>query len=827
MKISYNWLKQYIKIDLPAAEVGRLLTDCGLEVEGIEKYESIKGGLKGFVIGEVVEKTKHPNADKLSLTKVNTGSEKLLSIVCGAPNVEAGQKVVVAIEGTKIFSPKGEFEIKKSKIRGEFSEGMICAEDELGTGTSHEGIIVLDNSAKTGTPAKEYFNVYEDEVFEIGLTPNRADATSHIGVARDLSAVLKTLNFRNSKSVEEFDIKYPSVDNFKIDNEEKKIEVVIEDAEACPRYSGITITGVEIKESPEWLKNYMKAIGLNPINNIVDITNYILHEFGQPLHAFDADEIKGNKVIVKKLAQGTKFITLDGVERQLSKNDLMICNATEPMCIGGVYGGLHSGITEKTKNIFLESAYFNPMSIRRSSKLHNLRTDAAFRFEKGTDPNNTVYAMKRAIMLMKELGGGKISSDIVDVYPAKIENFKVELRYKFFEEFVGQMLDKNLIKNILSYLDIRIISENNQGLVLSVPPFRVDVQREVDVIEEILRIYGFNNIPLPDFLRSSLTFAEKPDKEKLQNTVSDYLSANGFNEIMCNSLTNADYVEKLETLKSENNVVIQNPLSKELNVLRQTLLFSGLEAVAYNQNRQNADVKLYEFGKTYHNLNNPKIKTLENYSEFKNLSVLVTGRKQSENWNTTDEKVDFYFIKNIVTNILKRVGLSGYSIEIKNSKQDIYNNQATIKFKGKAEELTIAEFGSLSKKITEIFDIRNEVLFAEIKWEKLLELVKNSKTEFAELPRFPEVRRDLALLLDKNIQFEKIEKIAFETEKKLLKEVNLFDIYEGDKLPEGKKSYAVSYILQDKEKTLLDNEIEKVMDNLVKAYQQQINAAIR
>ncbi|MFA6923336.1 MAG: phenylalanine--tRNA ligase subunit beta [Bacteroidales bacterium] len=827
MKISYNWLKQYLKINLPAIEVAKLLTDCGLEVEGIEKYESIKGGLKGFVVGEVVEKIKHPNADKLSLTKVNVGSENLLSIVCGAPNVEAGQKVIVALEGTKVFSPKGEFEIRKSKIRGELSEGMICAEDELGTGNSHEGIIVLAHSAKIGAPAKEYFNVYEDETFEIGLTPNRADATSHMGVARDLSAVLKTLNFRNAKNVECFDVKYPSVENFKIDNEDKKIEVIIEDTEACPRYSGITITGVEIKESPEWLKNYMKAIGLNPINNIVDITNFILHEFGQPLHAFDADEIKGNKVIIKKLAEGTKFTTLDGVERQLSANDLMICNETEPMCIGGVYGGLHSGITGKTKNIFLESAYFKPVSIRKTSKLHNLRTDAAFRFEKGTDPNNTVYAIKRAILLMKELAGGKISSDIVDIYPKKIENFKVELKYKFFENFVGQMLHKNLIKNILSYLDIKTISENNEGLILSVPLFRVDVQREVDIIEEILRIYGLNNIELPNFLRSSLTFSEKPDKEKLQNVISDYLSSNGFNEIMCNSLTNAGYIEKQETLKSENNVVIQNPLSNELNVLRQTLLFSGLEAIEYNQNRQNPDLKFYEFGKTYHNFKNQKVKTSENFSEFKNLSILITGRKQRENWKTTYEKVDFYFLKNIVTNILKRVGLSEYSIEIKNSKTDIYNNRAIIKVKGKPEESVIAEFGTLSKKITEIFAIKNEVLFAEIKWDKLLELAKNNKTEFDELPRFPEVRRDLALLLDENIQFEKIEKIAFDTEKKLLKEVNLFDIYEGDKLPKGKKSYAVSYILQDKEKTLSDNEIEKVMNNLVKAYQQQINATIR
>ena len=827
MKISYNWLKQYLKIETPSLEVSKLLTDCGLEVEGVEKYESLKGGLKGFVIGEVIEKSKHPNADKLSLTKVNVGGERLLDIVCGAPNVEVGQKVVVATEGTTIYSDKGNFEIKKSKIRGEASEGMICAEDELGMGTSHAGILVLENSAVVGTPAKDYFNIYEDEIFEIGLTPNRSDATSHIGVARDLSAVLKTINFRNSKPIDGFDLKYPSVENFKIDNNDKKIDIIVEDTESCIRYSGLTITDIEVKESPEWLKNWLKAIGLNPINNIVDITNFILHELGQPLHAFDADEIKGNKVIVKKLNQGTNFVTLDNTERELSSGDLMICNVEEPMCIGGVYGGLKSGVSDKTKNIFLESACFSPVSIRKTSKFHGLKTDASFRFERGTDPNMPVYALKRAAMLICEVCGGKISSEIIDVYPNKIENFKVEINYNHIERFVGQAIEKEVIKNILKYLSIEIISETSEGLVLSVPPYRVDVKRDVDIIEDILRIYGYNNIKLPDFVRSSITFADKPNKEKLQNTISDYLASIGLFEIMCNSLSSGDYVESLKTLNKDNNVKIQNPLSKELNVMRQTLLFGGLETIAYNQNRQNPDLKIFEFGKTYHFSNNPNNKNLENYTENKQLSIFATGLIQKESWDSNNENVNFFYLKNIVLNILKRVGISGYSIVLENSKDDIFENQAIIKVKSQGKDLEIADFGLLSKKLLKQFDIKNDVIYADIAWDSLIELSALAKIKHKELPKFPEVRRDLALLIDKNISFENIEKIAFKEEKQYLKSVNLFDIYEGDKLPSGKKSYAVSFILQDTEKTFADNQIDKIMEKLVKAYEKELGATLR
>jgi phenylalanyl-tRNA synthetase beta chain len=607
MKISYNWLKDFIKTDLAPESLGKLLTDCGLEVESIEKFETVQGGLEGIVIGEVKSKEKHPDADRLNITTVDIGTGTLLNIVCGASNVEAGQKVVVATIGAKLYPSTGEpFEIKKSKIRGAVSEGMICAEDEIGIGTSHDGIMVLDSGTAIGIPAKDFFNIEEDYTLEIGLTPNRADAASHMGVARDLVAIMNTVR-------EEVNLQLPSVNEFNVFSNDRSIEVNIEDPIACPRYSGLTINNIKVSDSPDWLKNRLKAIGVRPINNIVDITNYVLHELGQPMHAFDHSKIKGNKIVVKKLADKTKFITLDGTERELSSEDLMICNAEGPMCIAGVFGGIESGVTENTTSIFLESAYFNSTSIRRSSKRHGLKTDASFRFERGTDPNITVYALKRAALLICEIAGGEVSSEIIDIYPEKIQNHKVPFSFEKCDQLIGKHIDQEIIKNILTSLEIEIEQEGNDALLLSVPPFKVDVQREQDVIEEVLRIYGYNNIEIPVELNSSLSFSEKPDKEKIQNIISELLTNNGFSEMMCLSLTKEEYSTKLKSIVPEHNVKMLNPLSSDLNVLRQTLLFSGLETIAYNQNRKNADLKFYEFGKTYMVIKGGKCTTRQVY----------------------------------------------------------------------------------------------------------------------------------------------------------------------------------------------------------------------
>ncbi|HEY0031020.1 MAG TPA: phenylalanine--tRNA ligase subunit beta, partial [Bacteroidia bacterium] len=651
MKISYNWLREHIKTDLSADAAGELLTGCGLEVESIEKFETVKGGLKGIVVGEVKTKDKHPDADRLNITTVDIGTGTLLTIVCGAANVEAGQKVVVATIGAMLYPSAGEpFEIKKSKIRGQVSEGMICAEDEIGLGASHAGIMVLDASAKVGTPANEYFKIEEDDVLEIGLTPNRADATSHVGVARDLVAVL------NAKSGDEvFSLVLPEVRTFKTDELTSNIQVTVEDTIACPRYSGVSISGIEVKDSPDWLKSRLKSIGLRPINNIVDATNYVLHELGQPMHAFDADKIKGNKIIVKQLPERSKFKTLDETERELSSEDLMICHVEGGMCIAGVFGGIESGVSAQTKNIFLESAYFNPSSIRRSSKRHGLKTDASFRYERGTDPNMTVFALKRAALLIKEIAGGKISSEIIDIYPSPIENFKVPFSFEKCDQMIGKHIDLEIIKNIITSLGIEIEHEGNDALLLSVPPFKVDVQREQDVIEEVLRIYGYNNIEIPTTLNSSLSYAEKPNKEKVQDVISELLGNNGFSEMMCLSLTKGEYASKLKSLSEDRSVAVLNPLSSDLNVLRQTLLFSGLETIVYNQNRKNGDLKLYEFGKTYMVIRGEKA----SYIEAKHLSIFITGRKQEEGWNTANDSVNFYTMKGIVKAILERLGISG------------------------------------------------------------------------------------------------------------------------------------------------------------------------
>ncbi|CAN5365127.1 phenylalanine--tRNA ligase subunit beta [soil metagenome] len=821
MKISYNWLKEYVKTDLSADEIGILLTDCGLEVESIEKFETVKGGLKGIVVGEVKTKEKHPDADRLNITTVDVGTGTVLNIVCGAANVEAGQKVLVATIGAMLYPTTGEpFEIKKSKIRGQNSEGMICAEDEIGLGASHEGIMVLDEKATVGMKGGEYLSsvegatkIEEDFVFEIGLTPNRADATSHVGVARDLVAIL------NAQANElKLELQLPDVRVFKVDETSSNIEVTVEDAIACPRYSGLSISNITVSDSPEWLKNRLKAIGLRPINNIVDATNYVLHELGQPMHAFDADKIKGGKVIVKQLPNKTKFKTLDETERELSSEDLMICDADGGMCIAGVFGGINSGVTSETKNIFLESAYFNASSVRKSSKRHSLKTDASFRYERGADPNITVTALKRAAILIKEIAGGKVTSDIIDIYPAPIENFKVPFSYEKCEQLIGKKIDLELVKIIILSLGIEIEHEGHDALLLSVPPFKVDVQREQDVIEEVLRIYGYNNIEIPATLNSSLAFAEKPDKEKIQNVVSDLLTNNGFSEMMCLSLTKGEYATKLSSLSEDRSVVMMNPLSSDLNVLRQTLLFSGLETIAYNQNRKNADLKLYEFGKTYIAVKGETTK----YIETKHLSVFITGRKQEESWNATNDNMIFYTLKGVVKNIIERLGIVDVKLAELNS--ETFSQGLAYNWNKKL----LVEFGEVAKPISsKLMDIKMPVFYADFNWDLVLEAMKKASTTYSEVSKFPEVRRDLALLIDKAVQFEQLEQLAYQSEKSILKNVNLFDVYEGDKLPKGKKSYALSFILQDDNATLTDKQIEKIMEKLMKTYQEKVGAEIR
>ncbi len=827
MTISYNWLKDYINTDLSPEEISVLLTDCGLEVESIEVFETIKGGLKGMLVGEVITKEKHPDADRLSVTTIDIGTGTLLNIVCGASNIAVGQKVIVATIGAVLYPIIGEsFEIKKSKIRGQLSEGMICAEDEIGLGTSHEGIMVLDVDTKVGIQASDYFQLSTDFVFEIGLTPNRVDAASHVGVARDLIAVLNCkMDLQNTNTSENKAIHnsliLPSVTSFDSESNDLKIEVVIDDAVSCPRYSGLTISDITVAESPEWLKSRLKAIGVRPINNIVDATNYVLHELGQPMHAFDADKIIGNKVVVKKALDNSKFKTLDGVDRQLSSEDLMICNAENPMCIAGVFGGLESGVSVTTKNIFLESAYFNSTTIRKSSKRHNLKTDASFRFERGTDPNITVYALKRAAILIKQIAGGKISSDIIDLYPNPIKNFKVPFSFEKCDSIIGKHIDLETIKNIFTSLGIEIEHEGHDALLLSIPPYKVDVQREQDLIEEVLRIYGYNNIEIPDVLNSNLQFAEKPNKEKIQHVIAELLTNNGFSEIMCLSLTKGEYAAKLPTLNADQSVAMLNPLSSDLNVLRQTLLFSGLESIAYNQNRKNVDLKLYEFGKTYMAI---KAEDATKYIETKHLSVFITGRVQRENWNTKNELVSFYTMKSFVDAVLNRLGLTNFKLnELSN---DVFSSSLSYSLNKK----TLVEFGNVSKSILKYMDIKQEVFYADFQWDRIIEAVNNINIRYTEVSKFPEVRRDLALLIDKSISFQDLEQLAYQAEKNILKDVNLFDVYgynQSDKIPEGKKSYALSFTLQDKTATLNDKQIDQIMEKLINTYKEKLGASIR
>ena len=809
MRISYNWLKQYIDIPESAEEIGNTLTATGLEVESVEPFESIKGGLTGLVIGEVLTCAKHPNADKLSVTTVDVGGERPLNIVCGAPNVAAGQKVVVATVGTTVHPTKGEsFLIKSAKIRGEQSEGMICAEDEIGMGESHAGIIVLQTTVANGTKAAEFYNIQSDYVFEIGLTPNRADAASHIGVARDIKAAKKR------------ELKLPSIDNFKTDNTSLTIPVVVENMEACPRFSGVTISGVVIKESPDWLKNRLRSIGLSPINNIVDITNYVLHETGQPLHAYDADKIAGKKVIVKTLAAGTKFKTLDGKERSLTANDLMVCDGHGTgMCIGGVFGGIASGVSATTSSIFLEGACFSPQYIRKTGMHHGLKTDASFRFERGTDPNNTVYAVKRAAMLIKELAGGLISSDMVDVYPAKIENKIIEVKDKNVNRLIGKVLPREVMFSILENLDIKIVDKKEDRFNVSVPPYRVDVLQEADVVEEILRIYGFNNIELSEIAGTDYlaSFPEK-DINTYKKSIGEMLVANGFYEILTNSLTNVAYHQKHSLTFDGEPVEILNKLSEEHGILRQTMVFTGLEVCSYNINRKQKDLKLFEFGKIY--WKNPSIESKLKYKEEERLALYVTGSFETENWQNKTRAITYYDLAQQVSHLLQKSA-------VENIKQEPLNDplfEYGMKIIKDTKE--IGKVGKIKTALTKDFGIKQEIFYADMN-TALLFKGANPKFVVQEVSKFPEVRRDLSLVLDKQVTFAEIKDLVLATEKRLIKDIIAFDVYEGDKIPQGKKAYALGFTLLDENKTLTDEEIDKTMTRLMSAFEGKMGAVIR
>ncbi len=815
MNISLNWLKDYLNVDLSVEKICEILTSIGLEVGGYEKFESIRGGLKGLVIGEVKTCEPHPDSDHLHITTVDLGDGRLTPIVCGAPNVAAGQKVVVATIGTVLYDGDKEFVIKKSKIRGQESEGMICAEDEIGIGHNHAGIIVLPSDVQVGMSASDYYHVTTDYTIEVDITPNRVDGASHLGVARDLAAYLQQTQ----------DICYslPSVDSFRSDSNDAGISIEVQRPEACPRYAGVCIEGVQVKESPEWLQNRLKAIGLHPINNVVDITNFILFELGQPLHAFDKDKIEGNKVIIRSFPTGTRFTTLDGVERELNENDLMVCNTRQPMCIAGIFGGLESGITANTTNVFLESACFDPVFVRKTARRHGLNTDASFRFERGTDPNIVIYALKRAALLIKELGGGKITSEILDIYPQPVADFEVEVKFANIDRLIGKSIGHETIKKILKSLEIKIVREDAEGLLLHVPPYRVDVRREADVIEDILRIYGFNNIEVPAKVNSTLSYTEKPDDFQLKNKIADLLSANGFNEIMNNSLTKASYFANGETYKPENTVMLFNPLSSDLNAMRQSLLFGGLETIAYNVNRKNSNLRLYEFGKAYTFHPKEGENHLKQYKEEDKLALWITGNKSQASWNSPEMKSDFFNLKGYAELILTRLGFRSDSLTREEATEDIYREGMTYTQNGKH----IVTLGILSHKVLKTMDIDQDVYYAEFSWENLLKAVKNHTIAFTPLPKFPAVKRDLALLLDKKITFKEVRDIAMRTEKNLLKSVALFDVYEGEKLGADKKSYAVSFTLQDEEKTLTDKQIDKIMNKLIGTYKHQLGAEIR
>jgi phenylalanyl-tRNA synthetase beta chain len=816
MKISYNWLRQYLSTELTPEKMAEVLTDIGLEVEGMMPYQPVKGGLEGVVVGEVISCEKHPNADKLTLARVNAGNGNLLQIVCGAPNVAKGQKVAVALTGTTLYSGEKSVIIKETKIRGELSEGMICAEDELGLGDSHDGIMVLNSDAVPGSPAGEYFNIEDDIVFEIGLTPNRIDAASHFGVARDLAAWA-------GQNGEKTGLNRPGVADFSPDNNDYPVDIIIDDKKSCTRYSGVTISGVNVAPSPFWLQSRLRSIGLKPINNIVDITNYVLHETGQPLHAFNADRIKGGKVIVGPLPEGTDFVTLDGQVRKLSGEDLMICNTEEGMCIAGVFGGISSGVAEGTTRVFLESACFDPVSVRRTARRHGLNTDASFRFERGSDPSITVYALKRAGLLIKEIAGGTISSDIKDVYPVPAMPVKLELGFGYTWKLVGTEIPVDRMVRILSLLDFNVEKGEN-GLMLEIPLYRVDVTRPADVVEEILRIYGYNNIPVPDSIHSTISYSRKPDKEKYTHSVADMLSSLGFNEIISNSLTKSSYYKNSRSFPEENLIGLLNPLSADLDCMRQSLIFGGLEAVAYNSNRKNQDLKLYEFGNiySYHGGKGGE-SDLKNYSESAHLALIITGLTGKTLWNSQSRPFEFHDIKAYAHHVLKHAGIDTEQLSSEETGNELFIHGLRLM----SGEKVIAEYGLVKPEISGKAEIKNDVFYADICWDNLLEQAAKKSTVFSELPKFPEVRRDLALELDTGVKFSTIKDIIWDTEKKLLRSINLFDVYQGDKIGEGKKSYAISFILQSQEGTLTDSLIDAVMERIAGALESKAGARIR
>ncbi len=816
MNISYNWLKDYLKIDKTVHELAEILTAIGLEVGTIEEKETVKGGLKGLVVGEVLTCKKHPNADRLSVTTVNIGSGEILPIVCGAPNVAAGQKVIVAPVGTTLYDGDEPFSLKKVKIRGETSQGMICSEAETGLGTDHDGIMVLDPETAVGSSVAEYFNIESDFIMEIDLTPNRIDSASHLGVARDVAAYMQV----NNSNIE---VKRPSVEAFKPDNNNYTVKITVEDSKTAPRYSGLTMSGIKVADSPAWLKNRLISIGMTPINNIVDITNFVLYETGQPLHAFDGDKIINDHIIVKTLPQGSKFTTLDEVERELHETDLMICNEKEGMCIAGVFGGLDSSVTNTTTKLFLESACFNPVYVRQTSRRHMLYTDAAFRFERGSDPNMTIYALKRAALLIKEIAGGQISSEIIDVYPDPVKDFEVSVSWSNITKLIGKEIDRNLIKKILTSLEIQIKEENEKGMELTVPPYRVDVHREADIIEEILRIYGYNNIENPDKINSSLVYQIKPDHHKLRNEISMQLIAAGFQEIMCNSLTKASYYDDSTAFPRSKTVELANPLSSDLNAMRQTLLFGGLETIRHNRNHQHPDLKLFESGNCYFLKEKGDLKMQESYIEQEALALFMTGKYLPTNWNTPSRKIVFADLKVHVENILKKMNIKPEQYQLSSIIPDLLSDGICFNY----GNTKLVELGIVDPKLLNKFDIDEAVFFAEFNWNNLVKIASKQIVAYTELSKYPEVKRDLALLLDHKINFEEIEKVARKTEKKLLKNISLFDVYKGEKLGEDKKSYAVSFTLEDNTKTLTDERIDKTMRKLITAFEKELGAKLR
>lgn len=808
MNISYNWLKQFINLPWDAEKTGELLTDLGLEVEGIEDFSSVKGGLKGIVVGHVLECEQHTNADRLKVTKVDVGNGEIIQIVCGAPNVAKGQKVPVAPVGTTLYDAEGKpWDIKKGKIRGEVSEGMICAEDELGLGKSHDGIMVLDSKYKPGMLVAEIFEVENDKIFEIGLTPNRSDAMSHWGVARDLKAGLLQQGISTK-------INTPSSSRFRVDNRLLRVDINVENPALAPRYCGITISDVKVEASPVWLQNRLKSIGLSPINNIVDATNYVLHELGQPLHVFDVEKIEGNSVIVKTLPKGTKFTTLDGVERELNEEDLMICDAEKPMCIAGVFGGLNSGVTENTTSIFIESAYFDPVSIRKTAKRHGLSTDASFRFERGVDPNIADYALRRTVILILEIAGGLVTSDLLDLYPKKIDDHQVFLNFEKANKLIGEEISKENIQEILTSLEMKINNLTETGIGMSIPAYRNDVIRDVDVIEEILRVYGYNNVKFTEKLNASVAPVLPGEDYSVQNKVASQLTALGFFEMLNNSLTSPKYSGLSESILEKFNIAMLNPLSHDLSVLRQSMLFSGLETIEYNSNRKNSNLRLFEFGKTYHGFPGGR-------TEKKHLSLFLTGMRNEGNWAAPNTKSDFFFGKGTIEAILVRLGLQGFTEE--STENDIFSEG--IAFKRNKE--TIVEFGIIKKALAKKLDIDTEVFYADFDWDAILSQITTKNFNLKPIAKFPGSERDFALLLDDSISFQDLKNAALTTEKKLLKAVSLFDVYTGKNLPEGKKSYAINFTFQDEHKTLTDKQVDKIMSKLKQRFETDFGASLR